>query len=501
MDNESLMKKTARIVTGVVIVAGALITAASWYTGTRLEGVLRDSVEQANQQLGNAFARYNGHIEAQLVSLERGVFNSTAHYKVDVQLEDNDGKPVQAQVLVVDHIQHGPFPWSRVSHLELMPVLATSNFALEKNDFSEKWFALAKDQSPVKGTVDVHFDRSVDGSLDLLPLEFADDEGRFSFSGLHMDMQGTANGEKIKATGNIADLAVNVASEEGPVSFTLKGLSFDTGGTKGASGFYLGHSEGRVASAAFQLVGRPPVSLRDFKTSTFAQETGGKLDAQVNYDVGMVSYNGKDIGSSQMMWKFANFDVTSTQALLKFYQERIEPQQHAAALSGEPYQPQLSAEDEVVLKGELAKLLGGKPHIELERFSLKTANGESLVSLSVDLANPASLDVPAQVLAKQILGELDFKAILSKPMVQDLVTLQAQAEGQTDQAAIAEQAEGAATMVGGMAVGFQLAKVEGDNVVSRLHYANDVVEFNGQKMTPQQFATFVSSRLGGLKGQ
>jgi uncharacterized protein YdgA (DUF945 family) len=52
-------------------------------------------------------------------------------------------------------------------------------------------------------------------------------------------------------------------------------------------------------------------------------------------------------------------------------------------------------------------------------------------------------------------------------------------------------------MFGGMAVGSQFAKLDGNNIVTKLHYANNQVEFNGQKMTVEEFVGFVMSKLGG----
>ncbi|MNG39029.1 hypothetical protein D3C84_1269410 [compost metagenome] len=48
-----------------------------------------------------------------------------------------------------------------------------------------------------------------------------------------------------------------------------------------------------------------------------------------------------------------------------------------------------------------------------------------------------------------------------------------------------------------MAVGTQLAKLEDNNIVAKLHYANNQVEFNGQKMTVEEFVGFVMSKFGG----
>jgi uncharacterized protein YdgA (DUF945 family) len=56
-------------------------------------------------------------------------------------------------------------------------------------------------------------------------------------------------------------------------------------------------------------------------------------------------------------------------------------------------------------------------------------------------------------------------------------------------------------MASAMAEMMQLAKVDGDNIVSDLHYANDVVDFNGQKMPLQQFMANVLGKVGALSGQ
>lgn len=128
------MKKSVNIAVGVVVVAGALITAGAWYTGTRLEGVLGDAVQQGNQQIQAAFVGHEGSASVELLSLDRHFFTSTAHYKFIVQNPKlNGGQSVE--LLFVDNIEHGPFPWSRVKSLNLVPVMAASNMALERTCF------------------------------------------------------------------------------------------------------------------------------------------------------------------------------------------------------------------------------------------------------------------------------------------------------------------------------------------------------------------------------
>jgi uncharacterized protein YdgA (DUF945 family) len=488
------MKKSVNIAVGVVVIAGALITAGAWYTGIRLESVLGDAVQQGNRQMQAALVGHEDRASVELLSLDRHFFTSTVHYKLSFQSPKfNDGQPIE--LLFVDNVEHGPFPWSRVRRLQLVPVMAASNMQLEKNIFSEKWFAMTGEQAPLTGHFSIGYDRAALGRVELLPFQFEDQNGAFKFSGLTLTASGSADGQKLEANGELGSIDIAATSEDGPVLFSVKGLTFNTGGTKGQSGFYLGHSDAKVASATFQAAGRPPIQFQNFVNTSLLQEIEGNLNAQVSYEVGTISFDGRDIGSAQMLWKFSNFDTASTNALLQIYQDKIQPQVQAAAAVGESFTPHLSPADQALVQAQVGKLLSAKPHIELEKLSLKTANGESHFNLSMDLANPKSLDQPGSTLLKQLLTQLDAKLVLSKPMIQDLATVQAKSVGQTDAAVIAQQAQGAAESVGGLAIMLQVGKVEGDNIVSSVHYADDVVDFNGEKMSAQQFAAAMMGKV------
>jgi uncharacterized protein YdgA (DUF945 family) len=145
-------------------------------------------------------------------------------------------------------------------------------------------------------------------------------------------------------------------------------------------------------------------------------------------------------------------------------------------------------------------VLAAKPQLAVENLSLKTTHGESKFSLVLDLAKPASMELPPVELGKQMIALLDANLSLSKPMIGDVAALQAQVGGVTDPKAIEQQSQMAADMVSGMAVGTQLATLQGTDVVSKLHYANNEVTFNGQKMTVEQFISFVMSKAGAMSG-
>jgi uncharacterized protein YdgA (DUF945 family) len=126
------------------------------------------------------------------------------------------------------------------------------------------------------------------------------------------------------------------------------------------------------------------------------------------------------------------------------------------------------------------------------------------MSLAVDLADPGKLDQQESSadLGKNAISQLDAKLVLSKPMMKDLSILQAKFTlgDQLDAKTMNEQGDAAADMVAGMATALQIAKVEGDNVVSSLHYAANIVDFNGEKMPLEQFINNVTSKVGQLGG-
>jgi uncharacterized protein YdgA (DUF945 family) len=206
------------------------------------------------------------------------------------------------------------------------------------------------------------------------------------------------------------------------------------------------------------------------------------------------------VGSAAMAVSMKNIDIPAMLVLTKLYQDKMQPVQ-AAAAAGEPApELQLTDAEQALAEANVNQVLAAKPHLALENLSLKTTHGESKFNLLVDLAKPASMELPPVELGKQMITLLDANLTLSKPMIGDVSALQAQLGGVTDPKAIEQQSQMAAEMVSGMAVGTQLATLVGSEVVSKLHYANNEVTFNGQKMTVEQFIGFVMGKVGGMSG-
>ena len=496
------MNKPAVVLLGFVVAVGVVSAGGAWYTGKQLEPVLQTAIQDANKELQRSMAGVDGSLDLELVSLERGFFSSTAHYRLKAQGSFFGKQNPNPELLFVDHIEHGPLPFSRLVSFKWLPVMATSHYALEKNATSEKWFAAAKDVSPLKGVVNIGYNRSVNGNLELLPLEFKDDTSSVSFSGANLDIDSTAEGKKVKADGYMNSLKVAVVDANGaPFDVEFAGLTVASNVEKSTFGFYTGQNTIELTDTKLTFGPQKAVlTLKGFEQKDSSDIKDNNMDGRVDYKIDEIGYQGKPVGSAAMALSLKNIDVPSGLLLTKLYQDKMQPVQ-AAAAAGEPVpELQLTDAEQALVEANVNQLLAAKPHLALENLSLKTTHGESRFSLALDLAKPASMELPPVELGKQVIALLDANLTLSKPMIADVAALQAQVSGVTDPQAIEQQSQMASDMVSGMAVGTQLATLVGSDVVSKLHYANNEVIFNGQKMTVEQFIGFVIAKVGAVSG-
>ncbi|SED50201.1 MULTISPECIES: YdgA family protein [Pseudomonas] len=498
------MNKSAGVLLGIVVAIGAISAGGAWFTGTKLEGVLNTSIADANKELQAALVGSNGTASLELVSLERHVFSSTAHYRLKGQGEMFGEAPVE--LLFVDHIEHGPLPFSRLVSLKWLPVLATSHYELEKTPVTEKWFAAAKDKSPLTGVVNIGYDNATNGTLALLPLDVAlDDKSHLKFSGLNLDVSANAQAQKVKANGYMDSFTLTtVAEDQTPVKVELSGLTLASNLVKSTYGYYTGENTVELTDSKTTFGAQQSVlGIKKFEMKNQTEESGTSASGRADYKIGEVSLNGKTVGSAQMAMSLKNLDIPATMSLMQVYQTKLQPYEKAAAeaaAAGEPA-PELvlTPAEEAQVKTGLEKLLAAGPQVALENLSFTTANGESRANLVLDLTKPQSMDLPPDQLTQQLIALLDLNVQVSKPMLVDLLSVQGQIDGQTDAKVIADQATATADMFGAMAVGTQFAKLDGNNIVTKLHYANKQVEFNGQKMTVEEFVGFVMSKLGGVE--
>ncbi|MFJ3447671.1 YdgA family protein [Pseudomonas sichuanensis] len=503
------MKKSVGILSGLAVAIAVATTAGAWYTGKQLPAELERSVIQFNAELERALVGRGGSVTVELASLEQHFFTSTAHYRFKVKdIPIDEVEKVNFDFSVADQIEHGPFPWSRVKAFKLMPVMATSNLALEKDDFTAPWFAAAGDKVPASGQISLGYGGTVESDIRLAPVKLKQDgEEVLDFSGMQLLLSSDSKAKSTEIHANSDRLEMYFVDAQGaPMKLLLNGFKVGSKLSQAdhdlihVGNFDLALADAQLTSGADRQV----LVLKGLEQNNLYSAEGeakDKLAARLEYKVGDISYAGRKIGSGEMVFTMKSIDIPALQSLLEWYQSKA-PQVQQVVTEGEALSSlDMTPAEQAKVQGDLQKMLAGKPQLALEKLSFKTANGESHFSLAMDFASPTSFDLPPDQLGKQLVSSLHSKLSVSKPMVGDLATLQALLGGETDAQAIAQQSSQAGEMVGMMAVQSGMATVQGTDVVSSLKYADGMVDFNGKKMTVEEFAMLISGHLAALQPQ
>ncbi|MFJ4371721.1 YdgA family protein [Pseudomonas japonica] len=483
--------KKALVIGGLVVVGAAACSAVAWYTGKQLPEVLETSLAQSNRQLAAALSG-SGTGKVELLSLESGVFSSDARYRVT--LEGVEGEHVQLDFS--DHLEHGPFPWSRVKRLQLLPVMAASSYALEKTDDSAPWFAAAGEQAPLQGSMSVGYGGAIRNELRVMPFEVSDEDGfSLSFSGLTLHLDSALEGEGLRLRGELERVAM-ASGGEGPTSVTLKGVALSTDFNMSGYGYFVGSMNVDIAESALSFGDSQSLRFGKFEQRDVYRIEEGGLSLKQAVNLADISFSGKPIGSARMAWRVERLNPEAVGSLVKWYEQNL-AQLESMALGLTP-DTGAAMLDDPRLQAPLRQLLAGGPRVALEELAFKTANGESRLAIDLDLSAQAPQDVPLEQAFAQSVKSMQTDLKLSKPMLGDLAALRATLEGLD--AEQVRQASASGEMVGMIALQSQLATVQGDDILMRLGYADGQVDFNGQKMTVDQFAELVQQRTAAFSG-
>ncbi|MBJ9975527.1 YdgA family protein [Pseudomonas sp. S75] len=502
------MKKSVGILSGLAVAIAVVTIAGAWYTGKQLPAELEQSIARGNAELQKALVGTGGTMTIELVSLDQHLFTSEAKYRLKARdLRLSQGEPVSFEVGVDDHIEHGPFPWSRVKTLKLLPVMAVSNSRLQKDDTTADWFAAAGDKTPVTGQVTLGYAGGVQSDIALAPVKLDEGDGNLmDFGGMQLLLKGDKEGKSLDIHGEAPRLDMTLVGDDHP-PIKLQANGFRIGGKLDSTAhdmIYVGHLDLYLADLQATLGPKQDVLLLKGleQNSVYSAEGQDRVGGRLEYKVSDITYAGRQVGSGQMVMSMKSINMAAAQALADWYQAKA-PQMQAAAAQGQQGLPALdmTPEEKAMVQTHLQKLLADKPQFALEDLSFKTANGQSRFNMTMDFANPASFDLPPDQLMKQLIARLQSKLTVSKAMVGDLTTLQALLDGQSDPQAIAQQSSQAGEMLGVMALQSGMATVEGNDVVSSLNYADGMVELNGRKMPVEDFVMMMSAQLAVLSPQ
>ena len=490
-----IMNKAAGTVVAIVVVAGVAWAGASWYTGTRVEAELNQSIERANAQMLEVAPEWAGKLS--LASFEKGVFSSHARYLLTLpDMASKDAEPGAAaapakmhEIVIADRIEHGPFPMSRIAAGGLTPVMATSNFELERNASVEEWFKHTNGAVPMSGQASLGYGGAVDGKLSLAPVNYETPTDGITFSGLDLNFDVNADRSVSKLDGDFDHLSFKTQNEQGtPTTFEVRTVVLNSD----MRGMFIGQNE-ITAKTLTITVPDSKVEIADYAQRMDLKEADNKVSGSLGYEVGQVRVNGADLASGQFLLRVKDLDAAAITRMSEIYRESA----IRAAQADGTASPEATPQEQQAFMDAVMQSLAGNPTLEIDPLLIKTAKGEGRFNLKVDLKKPADPAMTMDAIVAQMVSSLDARLVVSKPMLTDLLAFQATSAGAPADAA-QKQAAQQSEMIGMMSQQMGAARVDGENIVSTLSYSKGEIDFNGKKMPVEDFAgSLLSMVLGG----
>ncbi|MCW3150457.1 YdgA family protein [Stutzerimonas stutzeri] len=493
------MKKLAL----AVAVPLALFGAATFYTSTQVEAIARDAVNQANLQLREMSVGAGADVSLTLLSFERGLLSSAARYQIDFNIPDDEGNDRQFSLLLNDRLEHGPFPVSRLARGQLMPVAAQSHFELERTPLTQKLFDAASGEVPLVGDVTIGYDGGQAGDLRTAALNLEDEDGSVRIAPANLNFKANKDGSDVRLDGELAEIDIDTQrSDSGqPVQVSLRGIGLSADKQDYDAGFGFGPSAITLERMEIKAGDEPAVVIQQASIDEALSRGSRGLDQTIAYRIGEVSAKGQTFRNLALAFSLRNLEESSLKALVASYMEILDqsatPQESFAGLTSAQQQG---------LQTRALELLEHKPTLALDEFGFETAHGAARLSVVLDLQSPSAEAFTPDAMITSMLASLKADAGIDKDLVRDIAGLVVQnnaRDGQLDQAALQQETDAATDLFSGMALNTGWSRLEGERLVSSLHYANDKVTFNGREMSVPEFLGFAfgSVQNAGLLGQ
>lgn len=492
------MKKLAL----AVAVPLALFGAATFYTSTQVESTARDAVDQANLKLREMGVGAGADVSLTLLSFERGLLSSTARYQIDIDVADDEGNTEHYALLLNDRLEHGPFPVSRLSRGQLMPVAAQSHFELERTPLTQKLFDAASGEVPLVGEVTIGYDGGQAGDLRTAALNIEDD-GSVRIAPASFNFEANRDGSDVRMDGELAEIDIDLQrSDSGqPVQVSLRGIGLSADKQDYDAGFGFGPSAITLQRMEIKAGDEPAVVIQQASVEEALSRGSRGLDQTIGYRIGKVSAKGQTFRNLALVFSLRNLEESSLKALVASYKDILDQ----SATPQESFAGMTSAQQQA-LQAHGLRLLEHKPTLALDEFGFETAHGAARLSVVLDLQSPSAEAFTPDAMISSMLASLKADAGIDRNLVRDIAGLVVQnnaRDGQLDQAALQQETEAATELFSGMALNTGWSRLEGERLVSSLHYANDKVTFNGREMSVPEFLGFAfgSAQNAGLLGQ
>ncbi len=483
------MKKSSAIAAGVIVVGVAGWLGATWYTGTKIEAHSQRYLTTANEKLENLSPLFGLRLEQ--LSYERGWFSSKARYALSfVERSASEDKLPTEKLEFESHIEHGPFPKGALSRGVFAPRLAFAHTELARTDDLNIVFALFKGVSPISSDDIVSYRGKVQSVAQIAPLQFSDDETKLDFSGMRMKGEYEFARKSFVIDAVVDKLAINSQKDQ-PVDMNLTGMSLTGASRMGKFDLGIGDSTLNVKRMEITLPdGDGKVTIDDLGYTAKVRENDTAISVEAAYRTGNVMLNDILLGSGQTVLKLDNLDGAALKQIADAYNSLM-----AQVMSN----GDADVDDDLLpaVEANVRKLLAGKPSLSIAPVSWKTDKGESLFTATVDLDLPQeSLDeLSLKQAAIQAIKRIDAKLVLSKPMLQGLMTQYSILNDKMMPDEAASEAEDQVRSLAGLAEMMNVGKNDGDNIVGTFVFADGVGNLNGTEIPQEELFGMLDSSL------
>lgn len=466
---------------GVVAVAIGVFSGAAWYTGLRVQNELQGFIDEANEQVRAPLNGFNTSIHLELISFERHIFTSTARYRARVRI---GAQGDSAEVFFVDHLEHGPFPLSRLMHGQLSPTLLTSDGELQRTTDAEPWFAIAAE--PWQTHVDIDYSGALTGTLAIAPVEITRPDSHLQTSALSVRFKTSPDRRDWRVTAEMERLSTATTDNLGTYKRDVHGLRIVSDQHRDAAfgDMNLGTQSLDLTSVALgsTVAGVKPLELGGLHLSISNEAEGQLIAMRCAAALDQFDYGSEVTGSSKWVWAVSHVDPKAMQQI----GEAFRAHNARAKTIWDPMtlRPFSSAEKNQLQTG-LAALLTHKP-VVTSQLSVQTPEGESQASFNLQLQPATDSNGSATALIQQSLATADVKMALSAAAITYLLNNGQKTPKNGDPAANTITVGGSLGMLAQLAL---LAKMDGDTINSTLRYASGQVTFNEKTMSPAEFVT------------
>ncbi|WP_058910311.1 YdgA family protein [Entomohabitans teleogrylli] len=482
------MKKSL-VAVSVVVALGVVWTGGSWYTGKQIEARMAEMAAQANSYLKTA-APESG-LEISYQNYQRGVFSSQTQLVIQAQEAAKSSWLQPGQQIVLDeHIDHGPFPLAQLKSFNLLPAMASVQSQLANTSSTKQLFALTKDKSLFDARTRIGYSGDTSTDIALIPFSHQENSDKVTFDGgqLNIDLDNTGNA--FTAKGNLEGGVIHTVNQYGQqIQVTLSGLKIDSNARQNAPGLFVGEQRMLLGKMAVSVEGKELAVVDDLAVNTTSlPESGDKhLGIKIDYALASLKLQNRDLGSGKLTVNVNGLNIQALRQFSEQYNAQIQTllAQPGIAEDQEAYQAQVME----VFKHNFPVLLKDDPTLSIAPLSWKNARGESTLNLSLQLRDPATVTAvattPDQLLNNSV-KNLDAKLAIPMDMASELMGQVARLEGYQDAEAdklAAQQVQGLAAM-GQM---FRLTTTTDNVISSSLQFSDGKVTLNGQTAPLMEF--------------